>query len=334
MCWRAHDQWATLSRMAYTLPENLDRLAQFQSGVLSAQQAMAGGLTRGMIRARVRSGRWRKLQYGVYATFSGVPNREAVLWAAVLRAGSGAVLSHYTAAELYELTDWPSSAIHLTIPEQRRVTALPGIKIHIANRAELAAHPTLLPPRTRLEETVLDLAGAARTADEACGWITRGVGRGLTTQERLRRALGQRARVRFRAEITEVLSDEWAGVNSPLEYRYVKWVELPHCLPRSTRQAAATRAGRREYRDVLYDGYGLIVELDGRAAHPGDTRWSDIQRDNAALASGLVTLRYGWDDLRMRPCLVADQVYRALARSGPVTARPCSPACPVTRTSL
>ncbi len=320
--------------MRYNLPENLDRLAQSQCGVLSAQQAMAGGMTRDMIRARVRNRRWRKLQYGVYATFSGEPARDAVLWAAVLRAGSGAVLSHYTAAELYELIDWPSSAIHVTIPEQRRVAALPGIRLHIAVRAAQAAHPTLLPPRTRVEETVLDLAGAARTADEACGWITRGVGRGLTSQERLRWTLGQRARVRFRGEIAEVLSEEWAGVNSPLEYRYVKWVELPHGLPRGKRQAAATRSGHREYRDVLYDGYGLIVELDGRAAHPGDTRWNDIQRDNAALASGLVTLRYGWDDLRMRPCLVADQVCRALSRSGPVAARPCSAACPVTRTSL
>jgi hypothetical protein len=291
-------------------------------------------MTRDMIRARVRNGRWRKLQYGVYATFSGEPGRDASLWAAVLRVGRGAVLSYYTAAELYELIDWPSSAIHVTIPEQRRVAALPGIRLHIATRAEQATHPTLLPPRTRVEETVLDLAGAARTADEACGWITRGVGRGLTTQNRLRGAVVQRTRVRFRAEIAEVLSDQWTGVNSPLEYRYVKWVELPHCLPRGKRQAAATRAGRREYRDVLYDGYGLIVELDGGAPHPGDTWWNEIRRDNAALASGLITLRYGWDDLRMRPCLVADQVYRVLSRSGPVAARPCSAACPVTRTSL
>jgi hypothetical protein len=79
--------------MAYTLPEYLDRLAQFQCGVLSAQQAIAGGLTRDMIRARLRSRRWRKLQYGVYATFSGEPTRDAVLWAAVLRAGPGAALS-------------------------------------------------------------------------------------------------------------------------------------------------------------------------------------------------------------------------------------------------
>jgi predicted transcriptional regulator of viral defense system len=105
--------------MAHTLPEYFDRLVQIKGGVLSAQQAMADGMTRDMIRARGRNGRWRKLQYGVHATFSGEPARDANLWAAVLRVGRGAVLSYYTAAELYELIDWPSSAIHVTIPEQR-----------------------------------------------------------------------------------------------------------------------------------------------------------------------------------------------------------------------
>ena len=319
--------------MTNGLPDHLDRLAQIQCGVLSAQQAIAGGMSRDRIRSQVRTGRWRRLQYGVYATFTGSPQREAVLWAAVLRAGPGAVLSYYTAAELHKLVDWPSSAIHVTIPERRRVTAFSGVKIHIAVRADQAAHPTLLPPRTRLDDTVLDLAAAARTAEEACGWITRGVGRRLTTQERLRGALEHRERMRFRAEITEVLSDDWAGVHSPLEYRYVKWVEIPHCLPRGKRQVVARRDGHRIYRDVLYDGYGLVVELDGLVAHPADTRWNDIRRDNAAAASGLITLRYGWDDLRARPCLVADEIYRALSRHRPVEARPCSPACPVTRNS-
>src|SRR5258706_4341851 len=105
--------------MRYNLPENLDRLAQSQSGVLSAQQAMAGGMTRDMIRARVRNRRWRKLQYGVYATFSGEPAPDAVLWAAGLRSRSGAGLSHYTRAELYQLIHLSSSGNHLTHPQQR-----------------------------------------------------------------------------------------------------------------------------------------------------------------------------------------------------------------------
>lgn len=318
--------------MASDLPEYLDRLAQIQRGVLSASQTASCGVSRETIRTLLRTGRWRPMQYGVYATFTGEPARDAVLWAAVLRAGSGALLSYDTAAELQKLVDWPSPAIHVTIPGQRRIATIPGVIIHHALRAEQAAHGADLPPRTRIEETVLDLAGVAASADDACGWITRGIGRRLTTQQTLRRALGRRARMRFRTEIAEVLSDDWAGVHSALEYRYVKYVELPHGLPRGRRQAPGSRDGRRVYRDVLYDGYGLIVELDGRAAHPGDTRWKDIRRDNAAVAVGLMTLRYGSDDLRSRPCAVADEVHRALGRSGPVAAKPCSPACPVART--
>ena len=40
---------------------------------------------------------------GVYADFTGAPTREAQLWAALLRAGPGAVLSHWTAAERHGL---------------------------------------------------------------------------------------------------------------------------------------------------------------------------------------------------------------------------------------
>jgi hypothetical protein len=319
--------------MTTDLPEYLDRLAQMQRGVLSAHQAISGGMSRDQIRTLVRTGRWRPLHHGVYATFTGVPARDVLLWAAVLRAGPGAVLSYDTAAELQKLADWASPEIHVTIPGHRRIAAISGTIIHHAMRAEQAGHPTDMPPRTRIEETVLDLAEVAPTAEEACGWITRGVGRELTTQQRLRRALERRKRMRFRSEIAELLTDDFAGVHSALEYRYVKWVEMPHGLPRGRRQAPDRRDGRSIYRDVLYDGYNLIVELDGRAAHPGDTRWKDIRRDNEAAASGKMTLRYGWYDLRTRPCPVADEVYRSLRRAGPVSAKPCSPGCPVTRTS-
>jgi hypothetical protein len=318
--------------MTAQLPEYLDRLAQIQYGVLSAQQTRRGGLNAAWVKSRIRSGKWQQLHQGVYATFTGEPRRDAMLWAAVLRAGPGALLSYYTAAELFGLVNVPTSPIHVTIPRARRVLPIRGVVVHVGRRGATPAHSTAMPPRTRIEETVLDLTQLAENVDDACGWITRGIGRRLTNQERLRAALGQRPHVHFRAELTELLSPDMAGVNSPLEYRYVRWVEMPHGLPRGRRQAPDTRDGRSIFRDVLYDGYNLIVELDGRAAHPGDTRWKDIRRDNAALASGRMTLRYGWDDLRIRPCTVADEVYRGLGRSAPVSAYPCSPACPVART--
>ena len=72
------------------------------------------------MRTRVRSGRWQRLQRGVYAAFSGDPARETVLWAALLRAGPGAVLSHQTAAERHGLIDEPSSVITITVPASRQ----------------------------------------------------------------------------------------------------------------------------------------------------------------------------------------------------------------------
>ncbi len=315
--------------MPADIPEYLDRLAQIQHGVLSASQARQAGVTAAAVRSRLRCGRWQQLQHGVYATFSGQPSRGAVLWAAVLRAGPGALLSYHTAAELLRLVDVPSAAIHVTIPASRRVLPVRGLVIHISDRGVMAAHPTALPPRTKIEETVLDLTQVATSAEQACSWVARGIGRGLTTQDRLSAALRQRTRVHFRAELAELLSPDLAGVHSALEYRYVKWVEMPHGLPRGRRQERSEAAGRRVYRDVLYDKHRLVVELDGRAAHPGDSRWKDIRRDNAAVAAGIMTLRFGWDDLRMRPCAVAYQVCQALRRSGPVAAHPCSPACPV-----
>lgn len=73
------------------------------------------------------------------------------------------------------------------------------------------------------------------------------------------------------------------------------------------------------------------MELDGQVAHPAQTRWRDIQRDNAAAVAGVITLRYGWLDITTTPCEVAAEVAGVLATRGYQGARPCSAACPVGR---
>ena len=61
------------------------------------------------IQWRISSGTWQRLYPAVYATFTGKLSREGRLWAAVLTAGPGAVLSHETAAEIHRLTDKQSA---------------------------------------------------------------------------------------------------------------------------------------------------------------------------------------------------------------------------------
>jgi len=287
-----------------------------QSGVIGRRQALQLGVRADVIEGLLRTRRWQRLQQGVYATFSGQPGRDAQLWAVILRAGPGAMLSHRTAAGLFGLTDCSGAPVHLIVPPGRRPRPIPGAVVHRLDRPPTARHPVLLPPRTRIEETVLDLAAIAVTADDAISWVFRATGQRLTTPGRIRDALAARGRMPWRTDLAACLDDAADGVRSNLEHRYVWAVERPHQLPRPVRQARIMRDGRIRYLDNFYPEYLTGIELDGRAAHPIGERWRDYQRDNAGVADGILTLRYGWSDVTGQPCRVAAQVVAVLARRG------------------
>ena len=289
------------------------------------------------MRNRVRDGRWQRLQCGVYATFSGEPLRETVLWAALLRAGPGAVLSHQTAAERHGLIDEPSPVIVITVPASRSParTPIPGVVIHRSDAIVRTRHPAMLPPCTRVEDTVLDLIQVAPTFDDAYAWICRAIGRRRTTKDRIQLAMTARKRMRWRQEIALALGDAADGALSVLEYRYVHRVERPHRLPAARRQARVRHSTGNRYLDNIYDEYGACVELDGTAAHPADEQWRDKRRDNVNTINGLVTLRLGLLDLGDRRCETAMGVATLLRRHGWTgSPHPCPrPAC-VVRTAI
>lgn len=312
------------------LSERRSKLFASQHGVISRQQAVIAGLDPATIDGWLRSGRWQQLHRGVYATFTGGASREALLWAAVLRTGHEAALSYQSAAELDKLLDGPSDPIHVTIPGQRRVGKIPGVVVHRSDWIRRARHPSLSPPRTMIEETVLDLTQAADEFDDAFSWVSRACQRELTLPTLLRMRMDLRKKMRWRTELSEALGDVGAGVHSALEFRYVRDVERAHHLPGAKRQARVTRQGARQYRDVLYEAYGVCVELDGQVAHPAETRWRDIRRDNANAADGIITLRYGWADVRPHACEVAAEVAAVLRLRGWTgKTGPCGPGCPV-----
>ncbi|HEY7015309.1 MAG TPA: hypothetical protein VH480_21270 [Streptosporangiaceae bacterium] len=301
--------------MTRQLPDDCIRLLRGQRGVIASWQAEPAGLTPQRAKALVHAGRWQRLHYGVYASFTGEPTRQAALWAAVLRAGPQSVLSHETAAELDGLADKASKLMHVTIPESRRVRPIAGFAIHRSGRIFEARHPGLLPPRTMIEETVLDLAEEAASFDDVVSLLARACQRRLTFPWVLRERVQMRAKFRWRAEILQALDDVEAGVHSTLEHRYLRDVERVHGLPVAERQARAVHGGRTIYRDVFYRKYGVVVELDGRASH-ADRRLQDSRRDNAAAARGIITLRYGWADVSERPCQTASEVAQTLTRRG------------------
>jgi very-short-patch-repair endonuclease len=314
--------------MTANLPEDCRQLIELQRGVLARWQAPAVELKPATINSLLRSGRWQPLQRGVYATFSGKPSRDAELWAAVLRAGPKAALSHQTAAELDELTSARSAVIHVTVPRSARVDPISGIRIHRSERLAEARHPSRTPPRTRIEETVLDLTQTAKNIDGAFGWLCQACGSRLITPDLLLIAMDRRRKMRWRDILYGALADIGDGAHSVLEVRYARGVERPHGLPRARRQAAITRGTGRIYLDNLVKRYRTCIELDGKAAHPVAQRWQDISRDNASAADGIITLRYGWSDVAQHPCETAAQIAAVLAHRGwPGPATPCGRSC-------
>ncbi|MDQ2874191.1 MAG: type IV toxin-antitoxin system AbiEi family antitoxin domain-containing protein [Actinomycetota bacterium] len=307
---------------------------ELQNGVLTRSQALAAGLTGQMIATKLRQGRWQRLHPGVYATFSGVPGADCLLWAAVLRGGPRAVLSYQTAARLWDLSGPAAAAIHVTVPRGSPVARAPGLVVHYSQRVTQARHPTRTPPLTTVEETALDLASAAGTAEGAVAWILGAVASRRTTAEHLAAALRRRRPMRWRAEISSALDPVNAGLHSILEYRFVNRAERPHGLPAGTRQRLALRGSRRQYSDVAYEDYATLVELDGRAAHPESSRDLDTRRDNASIADGWVTLRYGWIEVSEHSCEIAAQLALTLRRRGwSGSLRRCSARCRIPATA-
>jgi very-short-patch-repair endonuclease len=310
-------------------------LLSTQCRIADRGQALGAGFSDRQIEHRVSTGKWQRVYQGVYATFSGPLPREARLWAALLLAGEGALLSHETAAEVQELADKPSRTIHITVPlnrnpAQRRQRR--GIVFHRSSQSQPEFPGTAKLPRTRIQDTVLDLSATSATFDQAYGWIARAVSRGLVTVSMLRDALDARRRIRWRAWLADSLQESKDGVNSALERRYVRDVERAHGLPAAQRQARREIGGKTHFRDNWYAEYRVAVEIDGPAYHRDEQVQRDKDRDNLNLAvDGAKTLRFGPVGVTERVCLSATLVAATLRNSGwRGNPRPCRrPGCSI-----
>lgn len=307
----------------------LAALAESQDGIVSRRQLRALGISRTVVRSHVRGRRWRRVHPGVYATFTGPLPDRALIWAALLYAGSDAVASHGTAEWLCGLrTDLPSP-LTVCVPHGRRHHAgSPGVRVRQARHLTRRRHPSKTPPQTTLEDTVLDLVDTARTERAVIDVVLRACQQRLTSARRMSACARSRSRLRWRSLVVDLLCDAREGVTTPLERCYVRDVERAHGLPQGLRNRAEGRRGRRRYRDVRYRRWRLVVELDGRAAHPEDEREFDDIRDNEVAERLERTLRYGWRSVVTSPCLVARQVGAVLGRNGwPGMLTECGPRC-------
>lgn len=233
----------------------------------------------------------RRVQPGVYATYTGPLPDLARVWSA----GRDAVAGCETAEWLHGLRpDLPEPVTALVPHGSRHHPSRPGVRVRQSRFLSDRCHPVRLPPQTTLEHTVLQLGDEARTERAVIDMVLRACQQRRTSPSRLAAAAATRTRLCWRSLLLDLLADAEDGVASPLERAYVRGVERAHGLPPGLRNHADGAPGRRRYRDVRYRAWRLVVELDGRAVNPEDERELDDLRDNEVAARDERTLRYGW----------------------------------------
>jgi very-short-patch-repair endonuclease len=291
-------------------PRSLLRLAHRQGGVITTEQAREHGLGRRSVERLVAEGHWQRLVVGLCAVTTGDLPWIGQAWAGVLLGAADARLGGAAAGHLHGIVVEPPIRFQVLIPEERR-RADQGLWTFTRERPGDRVSSTGLPPRTTIEDTVLDLC---ILGDEAgvVDLVTRAVQTRRTTAQLIRRRLSRRMRIRGRKFLEAVLAEVDEGAQSTLEIEYLRNVERAHGLPRGRRQV---RSGV-SVRDVVYQEWATIVELDGRRGHEGTGRFRDMSRDNLATVSGAATLRFGWHDTAGDPCQVAVMVATVLQSRG------------------
>lgn len=287
------------------LRAQITRLADRQEGHVTRRQLLELGATRSWIRDQVLRGYLIPVHAGVYAVGHVPRGARGRAMAAVLACGDGAALSHWSAAALWDIAEWPT-ALEVTAPRRR---SRPGLINH--RSTTLTAHDLRRRHGIRVTSplrTVLDLQP------------------GVSDPRLVRLVNDRRTRKHLRAtafnelctrsvRIHRLLGDSGL-TESELEDLFRRFVTR-HRLPMPELTVWRQIAGRWRRLDAFYPEAGLIVELDSWQFHGDRASFErDRAKDAAALAEGLRTLRGTDRRLRRDGSAEAAIIRRVLARAG------------------
>ena len=267
------------------------KLAGRQHGVIARCQLLALGFSDDSIDRQIGWGDLHMVHRSVYAVGHPRLTLRGRWMAAVLSCGSGALLSHRSAAALWGILPRLGAQPEVTAETDRRHRS--GLRIHRASL--LPADRSLIDciPVTSLTRTLLDLAAVVPSRLEEA--MEKSEQRGQfdlsAVDELIARSRGRRGVARLRAAIGAYR--EPIFVRSEMERRFlarVRGADLP------TPSINAFVEGHEV--DALWPEERLVVELDGyefhrtRRAHERDRR-----RDDDLALVGYDVVRLTWSRL-------------------------------------
>lgn len=310
--------------MTRALEDQVNAIAAEQYGVVTRAQLTALGVSRGMLRHRLATGRLRLLYRGVYLVGPLMLPR-ARLMAAVLASGSGALLSHGDATMLWLTAspaarpghDWlqqvvDAHAVHVTVGHTGR-SRRAGIRLHRVrsidpgDRTVLEGIPVTTPIRT-----VLDLAASIETRllEKVTARLAR---EGLLDLEQLAMRVGS-PRTRQGAPALRAVLERPGGPALTRSEAESVFLALVREAGLPAPQANA-RVGMYEL-DFFWRDARLAIEIDGYRHHSSRPRFEGDRRKDAWLrARGLSVIRLSWRQITEDAMATGVQVGQALAHA-------------------
>ena len=283
--------------------------ADRQHGVVARGQLVAAGLTARMIDRAVEAGRLRVVFRGVYAVGHVALRREGWWMAALLACGSGATLSHRSAATLWRLRIDPVLPIDITTSTSRgrkhaRITTH-RTRVDTLDALVIDDLRVTTPSRTIVDLAAILSGRALREAVERAQDLRRFDPADI--QATLNRS-PRRAGARRLADLIALLQPDKDNARSHLERLFLALTRKAG-LPRP--EPNHLIGGRR--RDFAWPDQRLVVETDGYRYHSTrQARRRDNRRDRQLTALGWRPARFAYAEIAFEPAEVADELAELL----------------------
>lgn len=285
------------------------------AGVVSRDWLQTVGIGFDDVRTEARSGRWVTHGLQTVGLHTGPLGLEGQRWRAIWETGAKvAVLDGVTALQAAGLQGYAEQILHVSVVHTCAVKKVSGVRLHkVIRRVEGEVVPVGI-PRTRPAVAALRGAYWAVSDRQAALILLMAVQQRLTTAEDLATWSGQLQGRKRRRFIKLMLSDIAGGVQSLGELDFARMCRV-RGLPEPTRQAIMRGPRGRIYLDVRWDGYGLVVEIDGAQHREGLAVTDDNLRRNAVSLGRDRVLRMDLIGLRLYEDAFMEQVAHGLRGS-------------------
>ena len=293
-----------------TVDSRIDEVASRQHGVVTLRQLEEIGLSRYAVAERAKRGRLHRIHRGVYAVGHRGLSLHGRFKAAVLACGDGAVLSHVSAAVLWQLLKPIDGPVHITTPRTSGRARRPGIHLHRSPSLKPNPEPSPSPSYSQQEggrggrllvtyRHNIPVTSVSRTLEDlrATSFLSPHLVRRVTRQAEVK---GYR--------LEHIKTDRTRSDLEMLFLTIVRRYSLPH-------PEVNVRLGRWTV-DFLWRDQKVVVETDFFTYHRGSiAREDDHARDLDLRSTGYTVLRYDDTQLENEPARVAADVAAALRLS-------------------